>query len=142
MVADDGAIPAQTNDVVEAKLKQSEDEIARLKAELNSFKSKEGEFAEQSAKLTSQLADTQRKAAAAAAEAEQARKAKEAAEKELSSKLADSQKKAEASAKEAEQAKAAKESAERELAQCNCHPNLWNSSFVGSPVTWIIMMLQ
>jgi chromosome segregation ATPase len=54
-----------------------------LKAELNGLKSKETNFAEQSAKLSTQLEDAKKLAESAAAEAEQAKKAKEAAEREL-----------------------------------------------------------
>ena len=66
-----------------AKLKQSENEIAQLKAQLDGLKKNENKHAEQQAMLTAQLAETQKKAEASAAQAEQAIRAKEAAEKEL-----------------------------------------------------------
>jgi septal ring factor EnvC (AmiA/AmiB activator) len=68
---------------ISAKLKQSEDEITRLKNELKGFKTKESSFAEQSATLSSQLDAAKKQAEAAAAQAEQAKQAKEKAEKEL-----------------------------------------------------------
>ncbi len=68
---------------ISAKLKQSEDEITRLKNELKGLKSKESSFAEQSAKLSSQLDAAKKQAEAAAAQADQAKQAKEKAEKEL-----------------------------------------------------------
>jgi septal ring factor EnvC (AmiA/AmiB activator) len=68
---------------ISAKLKQSEDEITRLKNELKGLKTKESSFAEQSAKLSTQLDAAKKQAEAAATQAEQAKQAKEKAEKEL-----------------------------------------------------------
>ncbi len=68
---------------ISAKLKQSEDEITRLKNELKGLKTKESSFAEESAKLSSQLDAAKKQAEAAATQAEQAKQAKDKAEKEL-----------------------------------------------------------
>jgi septal ring factor EnvC (AmiA/AmiB activator) len=79
-----GATGAASADAeISAKLKQSEDEITRLKNELKGLKTKESSFAEQSAKLSSQLDDAKKQAETAATQAEQAKQAKEKAEKEL-----------------------------------------------------------
>ena len=87
LLADGDAVETASTDSaaaeISAKLKQSEDEVARLKAELSGLKSKESNFAEQSAKLSSQLLDAKKQAESAAAEAQQAIKAKDAAEREL-----------------------------------------------------------